>query len=160
MKLIKTGYFRNRILGFVLLIAGILFFHPLHSFSQSNAFDQIRKLENAEHTALLKKDTVALKNIWDKNFIVNAPINKVTPDRQHVLNLIKAGFISYTSFERNIEEMREIGDFVITMGSETVVPSLGRPRSGETIQRRFTHFWQYKNEHWRLVARHANEICK
>lgn len=145
---------------FIAVFFTILNFYSNHSYGQTDGFKQIKLLENKEHTALLYKDTITLKKIWDTGFLVNAPINKVTPDRQHVLNLIKAGFISYDSFERNIEEIRRIGEFVVTMGSEIVIPSEGRPRSGETIRRRFTHVWEYKEGHWLLVVRHANEICK
>lgn len=159
MKKSRKCYFSKMILMLVLPISEFLLFHPLHSFAQEAAFEQIRLLENAEHAALLKKDTVALKEIWDEKLIVNAPINKVTPDRQHVLDLVKAGFISYSSFERRIEEIRKVGDFLITMGNETVVPAENRPRKGETIHRRFTHVWQLKDGQWRLVARHANVIC-
>lgn len=133
---------------------------PLSMVAQTSVDEQVIKLEQTEKEALLAQDTLKLKEIWDEDFMVNAPINRVSKDRKEVLKLVKAGFISYSSFDRKMEEMRKVGDFVITMGSETVVPSRNRPHGGETINRRYTHVWQYKNGQWRLIARHANVICK
>ncbi|MCO6497671.1 MAG: nuclear transport factor 2 family protein [Chitinophagaceae bacterium] len=128
--------------------------------AQSSVKKEINRLEMAEHEALLRADTVRLKQIWDKDFMVNAPINKVSKNRAEVLKLVKSGFISYTSFKRDVEQMLISGDIVISMGSETVVPSKGRPNAGKAIKRRYTNIWQKKKSEWKLIARHANVICE
>lgn len=33
------------------------------------------------------------------------------------------------------------------------------PFAGQTVRRRFTHFWMLRNGEWRLTARHANVVC-
>lgn len=127
--------------------------------AQQTIVKKIAALETAEATAVLHHDTAALSKIWDVHFIVNAPINKVTPNRQKVLELVKNEFISYSSFTRNRESLLVAGDVVITMGSEVVVPSGNRPHRSQMIKRRYTHVWKKKNGEWKLIARHANVIC-
>ncbi len=144
-----------RRIGFVFYLMAL----PFSMVSQDTGTDQVIALEKAEPQALIAKDTVALKEIWDEDFMVNAPINKVSKNRREALQLVKSGFISYSSFERNLEEMRRIGDFVITMGNEIVVPSKNKGIKNGAIHRRYTNIWQYKNGHWRMIARHAKVIC-
>ncbi len=38
---------------------------------------EIRKLEQMEVQAVLKKDTITLLKLWDKEYVVNAPDNKI-----------------------------------------------------------------------------------
>ena len=38
---------------------------------------EIRSLEQTEVKAILDKDTVTLKKLWDKDYIVNNPENKI-----------------------------------------------------------------------------------
>lgn len=136
-----------------------LLFLPFIVTAQSTVSEEITALEKAEHSALLKGDTAVLKEIWDPAFMVNAPINRVSPNRSVVLGLVKSGFIKYTSFKRNIEQILISGDVAISMGNEEVVPAPGHPHAGETIRRRFTDIWQHKAGRWRLIGRHANVIC-
>ncbi len=46
--------------------------------AQSAAEIEIRKLENDQREAFLKKDTATLFKLFSSNFVVNAPTNKVT----------------------------------------------------------------------------------
>jgi len=46
--------------------------------AQSNEEREIRKLEDAQRKAFLKKDTATLYKIFSPDFVVNAPTNKVT----------------------------------------------------------------------------------
>lgn len=115
----------------------------------------IRGLEEEERTAILNRDSVALQRIWSTDFIVNSPLNQVSPNRAVVLDLVRQGLIQYTAFERRIEEFRLIGDIAVVMGSEAVQPA---GADGGPVQRRFTHIWQRDAATWRLVARHANNI--
>ena len=73
--------------------------------------------------------------------------------------LIRNGVIDYSSFARDIETMLFHGETVIVMGSETITPGGRAPLAGQTVHRRFTHFWMKRDGEWRLTARHANAIC-
>ncbi len=48
------------------------------SYSQNAAEAEIRKLEDAQREAFLKKDTATLFKLFSPDFVVNAPTNKVT----------------------------------------------------------------------------------
>ena len=118
---------------------------------------EIREMEALEAQALLQKDIVTLRKIWSPGFMVNAPLNAVFIGGQ--VELVAAGIISYTSFSRTVEHVLVLKDVVITMGSETVIPSGADPRAGETINRRYTNIWIKEKGKWVLTARHANDIC-
>jgi Domain of unknown function (DUF4440) len=120
--------------------------------------DEIRKLEQTEVQAVLAKDTTVLAKLWDKNYIVNCPYNKVVlanadPVDRPVLKKAR------TSFAREVEQIMVRDNIVISMGNETVVPAGDLPKAGQTVKRRYTNIWMKVDECWKLVARHANEIC-
>ncbi|MBA4158000.1 MAG: nuclear transport factor 2 family protein [Gemmatimonadetes bacterium] len=116
----------------------------------------IRALEEQATTAVLERDTVTLRRLWSDQFMVNAPNNRVAPNRSVVLDLMRQGVIHYSSFERSIEQIRVHGDIAIVMGAETVRPIGNAPLAGQTVQRRFTHLWKKEGGTWRVMARHAN----
>ncbi|HUF09795.1 MAG TPA: nuclear transport factor 2 family protein [Rhodothermales bacterium] len=118
--------------------------------------DVIRAVEDQERLAVLNRDLESLKRVWSEQLIVNAPGNRVSPNREVPLGMIQRGLIDYASFERRIEALRIYGDIAIVMGAETIEPQGAAPRAGETIQRRFTHVWKKDGEMWRLIGRHAN----
>ena len=121
---------------------------------------EIRRLDRAEAEGLLRKDVAALESILAEDFTVNNPRNSVSRGRGEVVALIRNGTIDYSSFNREIEAMLFHGDTVIVMGSETITPVGKAPFAGQTIRRRFTHFWMKRKGEWRLTARHANVICR
>lgn len=128
-------------------------------FAQSNQIEkEIRSIEEKEHKAMLNRDIAALKNIWAPDFIVNTPVNKISLGSQELFDLIKAGVFNYSSFTRNIEQVFIKGNIAITMGSEAVVPEGNTPKSGQTVNRRYTNIWMRDTGTWKLTARHANEI--
>jgi hypothetical protein len=118
---------------------------------------EVRAMELVEVQALLQKDISALQDIWSAGFMVNAPLNMVFIGGQ--VDLVTAGIISYTSFIRTVEHVMVLKDVVVTMGSETVIPSGADPMAGQTIQRRYTNIWMKEKSNWILIARHANNIC-
>ncbi|MBC7934536.1 MAG: nuclear transport factor 2 family protein [Rhizobacter sp.] len=120
---------------------------------------EIRKLEQIEVQAVLSRDTTALLKLWDKNFIVNSPENRIvlagkTPVDRPVLTKPR------TSFTRQVEKITIRGTFAFSMGSETVVPAGDQPNSGQIVKRRYTNIWEKQDDGWKLVARHANLICQ
>lgn len=121
---------------------------------------EIRRLDRAEADGLLHKDIAVLETIWAEDFTVNNPRNSISRGRDEVVALIRTGIIDYSSFAREIEAVLFRGEAVIVMGSETITPVGKAPFAGQTIRRRFTHFWMKRNGEWRLTARHANVICR
>ena len=129
------------------------------SMAQDSIEHAIRRLDRAEAEALLHRDSAALRTIWAPDFTVNNPRNSITRGADAVVALIRNGTIDYSSFVREIEGMLFYGNVVIVMGSETITPVNKAPFAGQTVRRRYTHFWMQRNGQWRLTARHANVVC-
>lgn len=130
-----------------------------HVFAQDQDTEsEIRKLEQMEVQAILKKDTVTLLKLWDKDYVVNAPDNKINFAGKTTLDrpVLKR---SRTSFNRDVEQIVIRGNTVFSMGSETVVPTENQPNSQQPVKRRYTNIWMKQDGSWKLVARHANVIC-
>jgi len=119
----------------------------------------IRRLDQAEAQGLLHRDSTALRKLWAPDFTVNNPRNSITRGSDEVVALIRNGTIDYSTFVREIETILFHGSTVIVMGSETITPVNKAPLAGQTVRRRFTHFWMQRNGEWRLTARHANVVC-
>jgi len=130
-----------------------------HAFAQSQETEEeLKKLEQMEVKAVLEKDTITLKKLWDKEYVVNNPDNKVVlaiPNSvfRPVLNKPR------TSFTREVEHITIRGNIAFSMGNETIIPGGDLPKSGQTVKRRYTNVWMKVDGSWKLVARHANEIC-
>jgi Domain of unknown function (DUF4440) len=143
-----------------IIIASCLFFYGYCLPAQDKNIEiEIRNLEQIEVKAVLSKDTVTLKRLWDSNYVVNNPENKIvlaTPDPTDRPVMQKQRI----SFTREVEQVIINGDIVISMGSESVVPAGDLPNSGQTVKRRYTNIWMKKGGSWKLVARHANVICQ
>ncbi|HKZ79604.1 MAG TPA: nuclear transport factor 2 family protein [Pyrinomonadaceae bacterium] len=149
----------------ILLAAAMTFVVPgsvsAQSAKQNNALEQeIRKLDLAEADGLQRKDIAALEKLWAEDFTVNNPRNGITNGRKEVVALIRNGIIDYSSFVREVETMLFHGETIISMGLETIKPVGKAPFAGQTVRRRFTHFWMKRDGKWLLTARHANVICQ
>ena len=132
-----------------------------HGQSDVETESEVRKLEQIVVTAILQADTNTLKQVWAPEFLVNNPRNDISPGRDAVLKVQKAGMINYSRFERVIEQIQFQTDIVITMGYETFVPRNDIPgaKAGQEHKRRFTNVWMKKNGKWQQIARHASMIC-
>jgi ketosteroid isomerase-like protein len=148
----------KKLIGILVLVLAVCYL-PAQS-TNTNAEAEVRQIEEAERRAVLKKDTNILKQIWSKDFIVNAPNNRVVVTGESVADRPVIAQMSYASFTREIEEILIKGDIVFSMGSEIVVPTGDNPRAGDEIKRRYTNVWMKQEGTWKLVARHASEICK
>jgi len=145
----------------MLLIAGMAIAGPALAQAPSAAPAEeaaIRALEERVRLGVLARDTSALREIWSPTFAVNAPINRVTPSRAVVFDLLAQGLVHYSSYETTIEFLRVDGPIAVVMGAEVVRPTGKAPHAGETVQRRYTHIWRKDDGKWLLVARHANII--
>jgi ketosteroid isomerase-like protein len=127
------------------------------AFSQSNKEFEIRKLEDAQREAFLKKDTVALYKIFSPNFVVNAPTNKITTLHQ-LKHLIRSGEVDMEVFERVTEKVTFNNNIAIAMGNETLHPTGKMPNAGKTVKRRYTNIWMKNKSSWQLVARQSTII--
>jgi len=145
------------------LAIAVAFFVAGDASAQSSAQDSlealIRRLDHAEAQGLLHRDSTALRKLWAHDFTVNNPRDSITRGSEAVVALIRNGTIDYSSFVRDIETILFHGTVVIVMGSETITPVNKAPFAGQTVRRRFTHFWMRRNGEWRLTARHANVVC-
>lgn len=145
----------------VLLIAGLAIAGPAMAQEPSAATPEeaaIRALEERVRLGVLARDTSALREVWAPTFAVNAPINRVTPSRAVVFDLLTQGLVHYSSYETTIEFLRVDGPLAVVMGAEVVRPTGKAPHAGETVQRRYTHIWRKDDGSWLLVARHANIV--
>jgi ketosteroid isomerase-like protein len=124
----------------------------------SGTESEIKKLEQLEVDAILKKDTVTLLKLWDKNYVVNAPDNKINFAGKTTLDrpVLRQ---SRTAFTRDVEHIIVKENIAISMGSETVVPTENQSQSQRPIKRRYTNIWVKQDGSWKLTARHANVIC-
>ena len=143
---------KNKMLSFILLLT----FFSAHA-QDDKIKSEINSFEQKSRRAIVEKDTATLHKLWSPVFMVNAPTNRVIIGGQ--VEIVTGGMVSYTSYKGEMEELLVNGDIVITMGHESVVPSIGSPNGGQTIQRRYTHIWKKQENGWLLIARHSSEIC-
>jgi len=121
--------------------------------------EQLRQLDLAHARAIFKGDAPALDSLMDDDVTVNHPTNKIVREKKELLDMIKKGVIRYTSFERFPETFLFFKDMIVVMGSEIVVPAGGAPGAGKKLHRRYTNTWMNKDGKWKLVVRHANNVC-
>jgi ketosteroid isomerase-like protein len=142
------------IIASCLLLSGYCLFAQ-----QQNIETEIRKLEQTEVDAVVNKDTVALKKLWDKDYIVNNPDNKIILAKSNSVDrpVLQRQKVSFT---RVVENILINGDIAISMGKENVVATDEATKVVQNIKRRYTNIWMKKDGTWKLAARHANRLCE
>ena len=141
-----------------LAISICLTFAPNFISTQDPREADIRRLENLEKESVLKGDTATLYDkIWSPNMVVNTPAN-VVGTIEGTKTQLRAGNLSYLSFERNIEKITFTDNVAIVMGGEIIKPQGHQLNAGKTVSRRFTHVLLYRNNSWSIIARHATII--
>jgi ketosteroid isomerase-like protein len=118
---------------------------------------EVRKLSAEEVEAFLRRDAVALARLWSDDFVVTNPLNRFVTKRQ-VLEMVEAGVLVITAFDRQIEYSKVYGDTVILAGRETVTWGGRMPNAGRTEELRITAIWMQQDGRWQQVARHANVV--
>ena len=120
---------------------------------------EISRLEQLEVRAVVARDAATLERLWGMQYVVNNPNNQIILAKPDPLDrpVLRQSRIS---FDREIEHITVLDDLAISMGSETVVPGADSLSSGKTVRRRYTNIWKKLDGQWKLVARHANEICE
>lgn len=147
----------------VLLLASLAMGADIHAQNPTADSATVRALDDRMRLAVLRRDVPALEGFWSDELVVNAPNNQIVRGKSAVLDdFVLTGIINFSSFERDIEFMRVEGDFVITMGLESLRARTDSPpnglRAGETTLRRFTNIWRREGNAWRLYIRHANVV--
>jgi ketosteroid isomerase-like protein len=128
-------------------------------YSQEKEEGEIRKLEEMESNAVVKKDTATLLKLWAKDYTVNAPSNRVVTSGKNTLDRPVINQANYASFIREIEHVIVKGETAIVMGNETVTTAPTDTKPSIIIKRRYSNIWMKQTGSWKLVARHANVIC-
>jgi len=113
---------------------------------------------NAIDMALIKDDHAAFAAFLAKDLVVNNPQNSVSI-RGATGQRNTSGLISYSSYVRSIEYAGMLGEMVLLMGDERVVPKGDSPLSGKEVRRRFTDVWKMEGGHWVLIARQATIVA-
>lgn len=158
MKAIQLNLKSRKMKKFIVTIC--LFFCIHYLFAQTPAIEtEIINLEQSEVRAILNKDTVTLKKLWDNDYIVHNPEHKIVPAKPNPFDrpVLQQ---QRTSFTRVVEKVLINGDVAISMGKEIVVSMEKTSQQGQTVERRYTNIWMMKDGSWKLVARHANKICQ
>lgn len=127
------------------------------AYSQTTEELEVRKLEDAQRQAFMKKDTAALFKLFSPNFVVNAPTNKITT-LQELMQLMRQGAVDMERFERITEKVTINNNIAIAMGNETLHPTGKMPNAGKTVKRRYTNIWMKNEGGWQLAARQSTII--
>jgi hypothetical protein len=101
--------------------------------------------------ALLHRDTLALKNLWLKDFTQNGNSNKLISEQNTLPR--------YTSLKRTIEEFSEINGCIYTSGKEIYqlinvdANSQFKNIDHKPIKRSFFHVWVKAGMGWKLATK-------
>ena len=121
----------------------------------------LRAADAEQMRIIIDGDAKAQQAFMHRNYMVNAPVNRVIVKRQ-VVDMLAKGQIGSDNFRRTIERTSITGTVGIVMGDETVVPSpasdLGRLLPGKTLHRRFTNVFVWEGGKWRFLARQASVV--
>src|SRR3984885_8639590 len=113
---------------------------------------------NVIDEALIKDNHAAFAALLAKDLVVNNPQNSVSI-RGATGQRNTSGLISYSSYVRSIEYAGVLGEMVLLMGDERVVPKGDSPLSGKEVRRRFPDVWKMEGGHWVLIARQATIVA-
>jgi uncharacterized protein DUF4440 len=113
---------------------------------------------NEIDAALIKDDHAAFSALLAKDLVVNNPQNSISI-RGATGRRNTSGLISYSSYVRSVEYAGMLGEMVLLMGDERVVPKDDSPMAGKEVRRRFTDVWKMEGGHWVLTARQATIVA-
>jgi hypothetical protein len=113
---------------------------------------------NAIDAALIKDDHAAFAALLAKDLVVNNPQNSISI-RGATGQRNTSGLISYSRYVRSVEYAGMLGEMVLLMGDEQVVPKGDSPMAGKEVRRRFTDVWKMEGGHWVLTARQATIVA-
>ncbi len=115
--------------------------------------EAVNRIDNA----LIVDDRAAFFSLLAPDLVVNNPQNGISISGA-TARRDSAGLISYSKYVRSIEYAGKLGDMVLLMGDEMVVPKGNAPMAEKEVHRRFTDVWKRASGHWVLAARQATII--
>jgi ketosteroid isomerase-like protein len=108
--------------------------------------------------ALIADDHATFASLLAPDLVVNNPQNGISiagaTGRRNA-----SGLISYSKYMRSIEYAGKLGDMVLLMGDERVVPKGDAPMAGKEMRRRFTDIWKMVSGRWVLAARQSTIVA-
>src|ERR1700677_5211921 len=113
---------------------------------------------NVIDAALIKDDHAAFAALLAKDLVVNNPQNSISI-RGATGQRNTSGLISYSSYVRSVEYAGMLGEMVLLMGDERIVPKGDSPMAGKEGRRRFTDGGKMEGGHWVLTARQATIVA-
>jgi uncharacterized protein (TIGR02246 family) len=113
----------------------------------------IRALEQQQVQAALAGDAATLTTLFAPDLRIINPTGVIGTGDQ-LLKLLTGGRHPYRSARYETQLVRDLGNVVVTVGMEDVVPNQG-PQAGIVVHRRVTQVWKLEQGHWLLTLRHA-----
>jgi hypothetical protein len=127
------------------------------STAEERSEDAVRQASTREVKAFLDNDAGKLATLWSDDMVVTNPLNKFVNKRQ-VLGMVRAGVLTFATYDRTITYAHVYGDTVVLAGNETVTWGSRMPHGGKTERLLFTAVWMKQHGRWQEVARHANVV--
>ena len=143
------------------VITSILLILAFVSIGQSNKIEGlIRDLDKKNAYIVAHADTVGLMKLLASEFTINRTTGTIVSGREKIVELMRHGMVHYDSFSIETElVLVKNQELAISIGNKVVVSGGNRELKGQIVKRRFTHVWIKENGEWKLLARHANNIC-
>lgn len=113
---------------------------------------------NQIDNALIADDRATFASFLSSDLVVNNPQNGISIPGA-TARRDAAGLISYSRYVRSIEYAGKLGNMVLLMGDERVVPKGSTPLAGKEVRRRFTDIWKMASGRWVLAARQATIVA-
>jgi hypothetical protein len=107
--------------------------------------NEIAILESRECQAVLKRDTLILKEIWVRDFTLDEPLNGLVSGKNPLRY--------YTSLKRMIEKFSTVDSLVFTSGYELGQQLSISGKLEDPIKQTFFHTWAKKNGVWKLSTK-------
>jgi uncharacterized protein (TIGR02246 family) len=114
---------------------------------------EVRTLEQTQARAAVAGDTATLERIFSADYQMVNPAGQITT-REQLLKLLTGATHPYRSATYTTDLVRDLGNVIVTIGREDVVPNQGA-QAGQVVHRRVTQVWVRDHGTWRLSIRHA-----
>jgi uncharacterized protein (TIGR02246 family) len=114
---------------------------------------EVRALEQQQVRAAVAGDAATLKSIFTDDYQMVNPGGQIT-SREQLLALLTGATHPYRSATYTTDVVRKLGNVIVTIGREDVVPNQG-PQAGQVVHRRVTQVWVRAKGTWRLSIRQA-----
>jgi uncharacterized protein (TIGR02246 family) len=118
-----------------------------------SAEEQVRALEQKQCQAAVAGDAATLRKIFTDDYQMVNPAGQIAT-REQLLKLLTGATHPYRSATYTTDMVRKLGNVIVTIGREDVVPNQG-PQAGQVVHRRVTQVWVRDHGTWRLSVRQA-----